>query len=296
MALPFRPLKLSPAIMTPPRLFDNGKRRQQRDRAAAGYGHVDFLKRAMSEAIAERVADINRRFERALDLGCHRGWIGTPVAHQMIGCDISGKMLARHEGAVVQALEDVLPFADASFDLIVSAGSLHMVNDLPGCLMQCRSMLKPDGFFIAAFPGDETLADFRACLLEAESETGGAAQRIIPMIDVRSAGALLQRAGFAMPVAEAEHLTVTYSDPLAMLAELHAMGEGNALTQRQPLARTALLRACELHAQRHRQADGRIAFRFSIVIMAGWAPAAGQPRPLPRGSGKVSLASVLGKP
>lgn len=281
--------------MTPAAPFDAIKRRRDHDRAVVEFASGgDFFKCAMAASIAERLIPINRRFGLALDMGCHTGWPGEALAGEMVSCDISDAMLDRAQGLRVQASEEALPFAPASFDLIVSAGSLHQVNDLPGCLLQCCSLLRPDGLFVAAVPGEDMLAPLRRALIEAEAKiTGGAAQRLLPMIDVRSAGALLQRAGFAMPVVDVEHVDVSWTDPLAMLRDLRAMADGNILASRAPLRRDVLLEACSILMKRHAGADGRLHLRLSWLMLAGWAPAPGQPKPLRPGSGKVSLAAAL---
>jgi NADH dehydrogenase [ubiquinone] 1 alpha subcomplex assembly factor 5 len=277
--------------------FDRQLLRLHRHRAAAEFASVNFLKKAMASGIEERLADINRRFAVGLDLGAHQGWLAGPVASQLIACDVSAKMLAPAPGLKIVADEEALPFAPQSFDLVVSAGSLHWVNDLPGCLLQIRQILKPDGFFIATLIGGDSLHQLRSCLLQAEVDIlGGARQRVSPMIDVRDAGALLQRAGFAMPVAEVDHLTVSYASPLALLHDLRMMGESNALTDAAPLRRDVLLRMCALYVERYSDADGRIPASFALITMAGWAPAPDQPKPLRPGSAKVSLADALRAP
>jgi NADH dehydrogenase [ubiquinone] 1 alpha subcomplex assembly factor 5 len=274
--------------------FNRTLLRRHRHRAAAEFGTVDYLKKAMASGIEERLADINRRFALGLDLGAHQGWPAGAIAAQLIACDISAKMIASAPGLKLVADEEALPFAPANFDLVVSAGSLHWVNDLPGCLLQIRQILKPDGFFIATLIGGDSLHQLRSCLLQAELDiTGGARQRVSPMIDVRDAGALLQRAGFAMPVAEVDHLTVSYASPLALLQELRAMGESNALMECAPLRRDVLMRMCALYVKRHGDAAGRVPAQFSLITMAGWAPSPDQPKPLRPGSAKVSLADAL---
>jgi NADH dehydrogenase [ubiquinone] 1 alpha subcomplex assembly factor 5 len=280
--------------MTQEAPFNRALHRQRRQRAAADFGTVDFLKKAMASGIEERLADINRRFALALDLGAHQGWQAGAIAAKLIACDMSAKMLAPAPGLKIVADEEALPFAPASFDLVVSAGSLHWVNDLPGCLLQIRQILKPDGFFIATLIGGDSLQQLRSCLLQAEADIlGGARQRVSPMIDVRDAGALLQRASFAMPVAEVDHLTVSYASPLALLQELRAMGESNALMDAAPLRRDVLMRMCALYVERHGNAEGRVPAQFSFITMAGWAPSPDQPRPLRPGSAKFSLADAL---
>jgi NADH dehydrogenase [ubiquinone] 1 alpha subcomplex assembly factor 5 len=275
--------------------FNRFSVRRHRDRAAAGFADVSFLKAAMAQIIAERLADVNRRFERALDLGCHSGWPEARVAGSVVSCDLSAAMLGKASGPKLVCDEEALPFAPASFDLAVSAGSLHWVNDLPGCLVQLRAILKPDGFFIATLVGGDSLHELRGCLLQAEADIlEGARPRVSPMVDVRDAGALLQRAGFAMPVAEVDRVTASYADPLMLLHELRAMGESSALSDTAPLRRDVLLRACALYRAGHSDADGRVRATFAFITMAGWAPAPDQPKPLRPGSAKARLADALG--
>ena len=190
-----------------------------------------------------------------------------------------------------------MPFADESFDLVVSGLALHFVNDLPGTLLQVRRALKPDGLLLAAMLGGTTLTELRTALLAAEEEIeGGASPRVAPFADVRDLGALLQRAGFALPVADSETVTVTYAHPLALMRELRAMGAANALLHRRrsPLRRATLARALEIYADRFGLANGRIPATFEIITLTAWAPHESQQKPLQPGSAKARLAEVLG--
>jgi SAM-dependent methyltransferase len=197
----------------------------------------------------------------------------------------------------VQGDEEALPFRHGSLDLVVSALALQCVNDLPGVLVQVRRALKPDGLFLASLLGGSTLEELRTALFLAEEEIeGGASPRIAPFADVRDLGALLQRAEFALPVADAHIVTVTYPDVLALMRELRAMGVANALRARRrtPLRRTTLLRAAEHYADRYGLPDGRIPATFEIVTLTGWAPHESQQQPLRPGSAKMRLADALG--
>ena len=246
----------------------------------------------MADEIAGRLGDINRRFGCALDLGCHDGRLGRQLP--VDGCTYAdpGESFARMAGGIV-CDEDRLPFADASFDLIVSAGSLHLVNDLPGALIQIRRCLRPDGLFLASFVGGDSLAGLRRAFLEAESAIlGGAGARIAPMVDVAAAGALLQRAGFAMPVVDIDTLAIRYDSLFAAMAELRGMGESNALTGRRPLRRDVLMAAAEQFAATA-DPDGRVVVKVQIIHLSGWAPAPGQPQPLKPGSATTSLRDAL---
>jgi SAM-dependent methyltransferase len=195
--------------------------------------------------------------------------------------------------------DETLDLAPGAHDLVIHALCLHWANDPVGQLVQCRRALRPDGFLLATLFGGETLADLRRALAEAEARlAGGLSPRVAPMAEIRDLGALLQRAGFAMPVADAERLTVTYATPLHLMRELRAMGETNILSarRRQPLRRATLTRACEIYASHFATAEGRVRATFEIVFLTGWAPAPDQPQPLRPGSANARLADALGVP
>jgi NADH dehydrogenase [ubiquinone] 1 alpha subcomplex assembly factor 5 len=220
-----------------------------------------------------------------------------------IGCliqsDLSQEMARRSRGPRLVADEEALPFGPGRLDLVLSCFSLHWVNDLPGALAQIRYALKPDGLLLAAMPGGTTLAELRESLMRAELEMGGgAAPRVSPFVDVRDAGMLLQRAGFALPVVDVDTITVTYDHPLRLMQELRAMGEANALAQRDrvPLKRATLLRACEIYRELFGDREERIPATFQILTLSGWGPDPGQPQAIRRGSGKLNLAEAFGVP
>jgi NADH dehydrogenase [ubiquinone] 1 alpha subcomplex assembly factor 5 len=195
------------------------------------------------------------------------------------------------------ASPEFLPLAPGSVDAVLSCLALHWVNDLPGALLQLRHALKPDGLLLAALLGGETLQELRAALLEAElAEEGGAGPRVSPMAELRDMAGLLQRAGFAMPVADLDTITVTYADALALMRDLRRMGETNALLERRKsfTRRSTLLGAARLYAERHAGADGRIPATFQVIFLAAWAPHASQPKPLRPGSARARLADALG--
>jgi SAM-dependent methyltransferase len=197
----------------------------------------------------------------------------------------------------VTADEEALPFAPDSFDAVLSNLSLHWVNDLPGALAQIRRILRPDGLLLASLLGGRTLEELRLCLLEAESEVaGGASPRVSPSMETRDAGALLQRAGFALPVADADLIDVSYPDALALMRDLRGMGETNATAgrTRRFTRREVVLRAAAIYARRFARPDGRIRASFEIVTLTGWAPAPSQPQPLRPGSAAARLADALG--
>lgn len=286
------------------RIFDRRLHALRRARAAGRYAAHSFLKQVAAEDIALRLSAINRRFERVLDLGAHDGTLSRvlksdPALAGRIGDIVSSDFspaFARPPLGVV-ADEEALPFADASFDLIVSALSLHWVNDLPGALIQIRRALKPDGLFIGVVLGGRTLTELRQSLLAAEEEIrGGAANRVSPFMDVIDGAGLLQRTGFAMPVADNDARTVRYANPLRLLDDLRGMGETSAPASRggPRLTRTILMRAMEIYAQRFADPDTRIRATFEFVAISGWAPAPDQPKPRRPGSATVRLADALG--
>ena len=211
--------------------------------------------------------------------------------------EASAALLALCPPPKVQADEELLPFRDGAFDLIVSALSLQFVNDLPGALVQIRRALRPDGLFLGAVLGGLTLSELREAFMQAELELdGGASPRIAPMADIRDFGGLLQRAGFALPVADADSVTVTYDSPLALMLDLRAMGAGNVLTERRkrPLRRATLYRAVEIYADRFSAGGGRVKASFEIIHLAGWSPHESQQKPLKPGSAAARLADALG--
>jgi SAM-dependent methyltransferase len=286
--------------MNPTTPFDRTAVRRHRDRAARLIDDHDFLLKEIADRAGDRVADVNRRFSRVLCLGGFKAFteLHPPGSFDfLVGSDLSPAMLGRTTGHRVAADEEALPFAPESFDLIVSLLSLHWVNDLPGALIQINRSLKPDGLFLGAMLGGETLHELRRALLAAESETeGGVSPRVSPFVDVRDAGALLQRAGFAMPVVDSDTIMVTYSDPLKLMRDLRGMGESNALNERrQGLSRRmTLARAAAAYHDMFADADGRVPATFQILTLTGWAPHETQPKPLKPGSATTRLAEALG--
>ena len=282
-------------------VFDRPAVRRHRDRAAASIDDADFLFRESAERLLDRLNDVTRTFPLALDLGCHSGTAA--AAHAKIGrliqCDMSPALARRAAGngrATFVADEDFLPVADGSLDLVISNLSLHWVNDLPGALIQVRRALKPDGLFLGALLGTDTLKELRAVLLEAEAEiAGGAGRRVSPFTDVRDAGGLLSRAGFALPVVDADAIAVTYADMFRLMADLRAMGETNAVLERrkQLSRRDVFARAAEIYAERHTDTRGRVVATFQIVTMTAWAPHPKQQQALRPGSAKTRLADAL---
>lgn len=262
--------------------FDRGLLRLRRHRAAANLARHDFLLRETGARLLERVVDEKREFLRVLNLGCHRGELIDLLAlhpghgiGQVIHCDIAPAMAAAIPGLRLAADEEALPFAMGSFDLVISILGLHAVNDLPGSLAQIRRVLRPGGLFLGAMFGGETLRELHHCLSSAEIACeGGIGPHIAPMVDVRDAGALLQRAGFARPVADIETITVSYHDPIALMRELRGMGESNILHARRRnfLRRATLAAAIKLYHEKFSGPDGRISATFQIVNLTGFAP------------------------
>lgn len=300
---PQPPRSTVPVAPDPLRTFDRRRHARLRSRAAADFADYSFLKQAAAEDISERLAAINRGFGRVLDLGAHNGLLaGTLRASdpagekfgEILSCDLSPAFAGRP--GFLAADEEALPFAPASFDLVVSALSLHWTNDLPGALIQIRHALKPDGLFIGVLAGGRTLTELRQSLLQAESELrDGAAQRVSPFLDVMDGARLLQRAGFAMPVSDADMRTVRYGEPLRLLSDLKGMGETAAFgSAAPPLTRAMLMRAMEIYRQRFADPDGKVRATFEFVALSGWAPAPGQPQPKRPGSATARLADALG--
>ena len=286
-------------------VFDRRLVRRHRDRAAAQLEGHDFLFREVAERLADRLDDITRKFPRALDLGCHGGEIAAALhgrggIETLVQCDLSAAMARRaaaNGNPTLAADEEVLPFAPGSFDLVISGLSLHWVNDLPGCLLQVRQCLKPDGLFVAAMLGGDTLYELRQSLMEAElAEAGGVSPRVSPFADLRDAGGLLQRAGFALPVIDGDRVTVRYADVLKLRHDLRGMGEGNAVRERAGSAMHPALaaRADEIYRRRFGDGEGRLSATFQIIYLTAWAPAAGQQRALTPGSARTRLAEALG--
>lgn len=276
--------------MDSPEIFDRTSRRLRRDRAATRYHEHDFLRAAMLDGIGERLASVTRDFHDVLDLGCFDGAFA-PLPGAAITRIDAGAAFARQVGGI-QADEDAIPVQPESFDLIVSAGVLDSVNDVPGALAQIRRALRPDGLFLGALVGGTSLSTARAAFREAEADRPAA--RFHPMIDVRSAGDLLVRAGFALPVADSETVSVRYPDLFRLIADLRGMAASNVLRGRVALTRRVVAAAANAFAERA-DPDGRVAERFDLIFLTGWAPSPDQPKPAKRGSATASLASALAR-
>ena len=261
-------------------------RRNRRRATRIGAEGADFLFRAISEDLDFRLSTVKRDFER--------GMLFVPDGAPRLAMEESG-LLVRH-GASDTSADEALGLGEADYDLAVSLLTLHETNDTPGVLAQIRRALKPDGLFLACVPAAGTLGELRDCLIAAEAElTGAANARVLPFLDVRDAGALLQRAGFALPVTDSETLTVRYDTLFNLMLDLRTMGATNTLASRsRSFSRRDLFgKAAELYAARHSDADGRVRASFNFVWIAGWAPHESQQKPLKPGSATARLADVL---
>ncbi len=279
--------------MTVPRIFDMRLRAMRRDRAAPHFAEHGFLYEAAAAELLDRLADVSRAFTEALVIGAPSATLSDALRARGVSVMVAdpGARFAAASGGIVVDEDQPLPFGPASFDLVICCGTMESVNDVPGLLVQLREILRPDGLLLAAFVGGGSLGHLRAALLAGDGERP--AQRLHPQIDVRGAGDLLQRAGFAMPVADVQSLRVGYGDLFALLRDLRGMAGAQCLTSRPPsLTRAALMRAAEAFMARA-DADGRVRERFEIVHLSGWRPDPSQPRPARRGSATVSLADAL---
>ncbi len=297
-----RPRVQKDVILTevPHQVFDRQAVRRHKERAGRDFGSFDFLLREAADRLVDRLADVRRTFPVAVELGAHQAVLqeaacGRSSLGRVLHSAGSEAMLTPASTGMV-ADEELLPFASESLDLIISSCALHWVNDVPGTLIQARQALKPDGLFLANFFGGETLKELRDSLLKADMEVeGGAGPRVSPFADIRDAGALLQRAGFALPVADTEILTVSYDNPLKLLYDLRGMGESSAISKRRKTfsRRATLFRACEIYLEDLAGDDGRVPATFELITLTGWAPAESQPKAAARGSGQLSLTDVL---
>jgi len=281
-------------------VFDRNLVRLRRARAAENLGEYDFLHAHIAEDLSFRLMTVAREFPLAVEIGARSGAFAKTEAMDHIGNLFGMDLVAptdrtAHRGFIV-ADEERLPLKQNTFDLAVSGMALHGVNDLPGALVQIRRALKPDGLFLGCLFGGDTLNELRASLTEAEAEvTGGASPHVSPFVDIREAGGLLQRAGFALPVADTDTITARYDSALHLMADLRGMGEANALTQRRrvPMRRAVISRALEIYQTRFADPDGRVRASFEIVYLSGWSPDSSQPQPLRPGSAKTRMADAF---
>lgn len=288
-------------------IFDRNRVRLNRDRAARQSrkdgGHHDFMHDWAVRALMNRLSDVKRDFDLALLIGAtgSKSLLKQQKIGTLIQMDLSAEHLKNNAGSHVnlslQGSEEFLPFAPESLDLVLSPLTLHTVNDLPGALLQIRQTLKADGLFLAAMLGGETLHELRNVMMDAEMNLrGGISPRIAPFADKPQAGALLQRAGFNLPVIDSEIITVTYDNAFRLMQDVRFMGEGNAILKRdtQFAGRDLFTEAARLYHERFSGPDGRINATFEIIFMIGWAPHESQQKPLRPGSATARLADVLG--
>ena len=262
---------------------------------------ADFLMQRVAEDLADRLAAVERRFDKAATLFCQTDaarnvLIASGRVANIVRVEADASFFTGDGEIELVAEAETVPFEPESLDLAVSLLSLQAMNDIPGVLAQVCRVLKPDGLFLGAFAGAGTLSELRESLLAAETELyGGAGPRVSPFADVRDAGALLQRAGLALPVTDVETITVRYKTMFSLMTDLRAMGETSVLIDRsrRTAMRRLFVRAAEIYADRFSDPDGRIRASFSIVWMSGWAPDASQQKPLKPGSAKMSLADAL---
>jgi SAM-dependent methyltransferase len=279
---------MAPNPSIAPVLFDRALLRARQLRALR-FGPATFLLDRVAEDMAERLHAVLREFKNAAD-------VGTPS-------DQVRDALLEHVGQLARInLPDLeaepLPIQPGSLDLVVSALALQFVNDLPGALSQIRRALKPDGLLLAALIGGDTLTELRQSFAAAEAELeGGVSPRVAPFADLRDVGALLQRAGFALPVTDVDRVVVRYDSAFALMQDLRRMGATNILVERRrtPTRRATLLRMAQLYGERFADADGRIRATFDVIWLSGWAPHQSQQQPLQPGSAKVSLAEAVRK-
>jgi SAM-dependent methyltransferase len=280
-----------------PNVFDRRLLRVRRRRARL-QTPATFLLDHVATDLDERLSTVLRKFDVAVDLGTPADAVRRVlVANRNIGTVIAAGLDGDRDGLHVTADEEALPFAEGSLDLVVSALALQFVNDLPGTLIQIRRALKPDGLFLAALAGGDSLTELRSAFAAAESEIeGGISPRVAPFADVREAGNLLQRAGFALPVVDSERLTVRYDSVFTLMRDLRRMGATNILRERRrkPLRRTTLARAASVYAERFSDPDGRVRATFEIIWLSGWSPHESQQKPLKPGSASQRLADALG--
>jgi SAM-dependent methyltransferase len=287
--------------MSAPLLFDRHLLRARRRRARA-LGPATFLVDRAADDLLERLSAVLRRFDLAVDLGTPTDAVARALAScgavgTLVTADALAHALPAPGRLAVAADEEALPFRAASLDLVVSVLALQFVNDLPGTLAQVRQALKPDGLFLAALVGGDSLTELRQSFAFAEAEIeGGAAPHVAPLADLRDLGTLLQRAGFALPVTDVDRVVVRYASPFALMEDLRRMGATNPLIERRraPLRRATLMRMAEIYGTRFADPDGRIRATFELVWLSGWAPHESQQKPLAPGSAARRLADALG--
>jgi SAM-dependent methyltransferase len=269
-----------------PMLFDRALLRARQLRALRS-GSATFLLDRVAEDLAERLQAVLRQFKTAADIGT----VGDQVRDT-----VAGRVDKIAHIELPDRESEPIPLAPESLDLAVSALAFQFVNDLPGVLTQIRRALKPDGLLLAAMIGGDTLTELRQSFAAAEAELeGGVSPRVAPFADLRDVGALLQRAGFALPVTDVDRIVVRYDSAFALMQDLRRMGATNILVERRrtPTRRATLLRMAQFYAERFADSDGRIRATFDVIWLSGWAPHDSQQKPLQPGSAKASLAEAV---
>jgi NADH dehydrogenase [ubiquinone] 1 alpha subcomplex assembly factor 5 len=291
----------------PPHLSDMQALTAHRNRAAAGFAEFSFLKQLGVDRLVERLSLVKRSFADILDIGCHAGEMVSALSdsaiyhHNMRFTQIElaqnfADIASRNNAHTLCSGMMPLPVGPAQFDAITSAMFLHWIDDLPGLLTQARLALRPDGFFVANMLGGRSLQELRQVLVAAESELfGGMSPRTLPMADIRDLGGVMQRAGFSLPVIDAELVTVTYPDMFRLMADLRGMGEQNALVARSRTftSKALFMRAAEIYRDEFGTEDGQIGASFELITLTGWSPAPSQPQPLAPGSATRRLADAV---
>lgn len=279
-------------------VFNRDVVRQHRERAANNFSKHAFLVQEISSHLLDSLKDIKRSYDHILNMNVAINQNDPAFKNNLvINQDLSAAMISGKPGLSVQADEEFFPFKNNSFDLVLSCLNLHWVNDLPGSLSQIHQCLKPDGLFLAAMFGGETLHELRSAMINAETNIrGGVSPHISPFVDVRDAGSLMQRAEFALPVINTERITVTYSDAFALMKELKAMGENNALIARYKglSSKQMMIETAKIYHDQFADDKGRIPATFDIIYLQGWSPHESQQKPLKPGSGQMSLKDALG--
>lgn len=287
-------------------LFSRSRLIQHKDRAASKFEQVSFLKDRVIEDICDRLSFINRQFDRALDIGSHGGMLAAAIELKpdlkdkidfLAQSDLSAKMLARGHNFGFVGDEEHLPLATQSLNLITTTLCMHWINDVPGFMAQARLALKPDGLFLGSFFGGRTLHELRSAFAQAETQMGQEpSPRVSPFADAQDGAQLLQRAGFALPVADSDVVTVRYENVFGLFRDLKAMGETAAFAgeRGKPLTRSLVAQVADIYANQFADNDGRIRATFEIVTLTGWAPHDSQQKPLRPGSAKMRLSDALG--
>jgi SAM-dependent methyltransferase len=277
---------MAPNPNAAPMLFDRALLRARQSRASK-LGPAMFLLDRVAGDLAERLQAVLRKFDHGADIG---------IAGAGLRDALSGQFGALAPIDLPDVESQGLALAPASLELVVSALALQFVNDLPGILSQIRRALKPDGLLLAAMIGGDTLTELRQCFAAAEAECeGGLSPRVAPLADLRDVGGLLQRAGFALPVADLDRIVVRYGDAFALMADLRRMGATNILFERRrtPTRRATMLRMAQIYTERFADPDGRIRATFDVIWLSGWAPHESQPKPLKPGSATASLEAAV---